>query len=664
MTLLQPDQKRLRIFEAIFAIFLFLIGIWFVLPPWQLPGDLGDTRFNLYVLEHGYRWLVGLEPSFWNAPFFYPAENTLAYSDSHLGSFLIYAVFRLLNFDTYDALYGWLLVCTTANYASAFWVSRQLKISYLGALVAAFIFTFGLPVSGQIGHVQIVARFWVPIAFLLVYRLMTGGNIKSIYLLVFVIVAQLYASIYTGYFLLLCLIGFILYFLVDSERDALTKLFSPLGGIHLASAATLGVLLLFPLAVPHYIASQAVGGRDWAEIATMLPQPLSYFRAPQSELWKRILPSTESLPMAHEHILFFGLVPLLSMVLFTLLRNPKIWAWQLRRVGLAMLASFLVVFVITLNFNGVSFYQIIAGFPGVSGIRAVTRVGTVLVFPVSIISGIVISQALDWTKNRLAAPYSLLLIALLLGALILDQRPSVPGFTKSDALLLSEPLEEQLVNNEEPVIWLGNSDANNNAFWETNLTAMLLSQKLNKSTINGYSGSIPPGYPGELFTHKSENMCEALQQWLINSGEPISFDKIVQLESPHCDFSGDKIYLSKDFYGWEKAPNTPRWAWASASSADLFIRNGSSRYERFRLNFDVGVIAAGSIRIITPDSELSFSVKPGVSVFVETVLPPFAGLYKIKIITDIVPQLPGNGDPRKMTFNISSLELVSVAPRN
>jgi hypothetical protein len=352
------------------------------------------------------------------------------------------------------------------------------------------------------------------------------------------------------------------------------------------------------------------------------------------------------------------------MVLFMLLRNPKIWGWQLRRVGLAMLASFLVVFVITLNLNGVSFYRMIAGFPGVSGIRAMTRVGTVLVFPIGIISGIVFSQALDWTKNRLTASYSLLLMTLLIGALILDQRPSVSGFTKSDALLLSELLEEQLVDNEEPVIWLGSSDANNNPFWETNLTAMLVSQKLNKSTINGYSGNIPPGYPSELFIHKSENMCEALQQWLINSGEPISFDKIAQLESPHCDFSGDKIYLSKDFYGWEKALDTPSWAWASASSADLFIRTDSSKYERFRLNFDVDVIEAGSIRIITPDSELSFSVKPGVAVFVEMVLPPFEGLYKIKVITDIVPQLPGNGDPRKITFNISSLELLSVASIN
>ncbi len=31
-----------------------------------VPGDLGDSRFIHFLLEHGHRWLAGNDSSFWN----------------------------------------------------------------------------------------------------------------------------------------------------------------------------------------------------------------------------------------------------------------------------------------------------------------------------------------------------------------------------------------------------------------------------------------------------------------------------------------------------------------------------------------------------------------------------------------------------------------------
>lgn len=61
-------------------------------------GDLGDTRFVTYVLEHFYKWIThqGLHTSFWNMPMFYPYENTLAFSDVMLGGIPLYVPFRML----------------------------------------------------------------------------------------------------------------------------------------------------------------------------------------------------------------------------------------------------------------------------------------------------------------------------------------------------------------------------------------------------------------------------------------------------------------------------------------------------------------------------------------------------------------------------------------
>jgi hypothetical protein len=34
-----------------------------------MPGDLGDARFINFVLEHGYQYLIGNQPSFYDATF-------------------------------------------------------------------------------------------------------------------------------------------------------------------------------------------------------------------------------------------------------------------------------------------------------------------------------------------------------------------------------------------------------------------------------------------------------------------------------------------------------------------------------------------------------------------------------------------------------------------
>src|SRR5260370_4192660 len=80
--------------ETLVAIVLFLVGISWFFAVGQIPGGFDEARFNMYVLKHGYRWLTGLDKSFWSAPFFYPAQNVITYSDNHLGSFLFYSVFR------------------------------------------------------------------------------------------------------------------------------------------------------------------------------------------------------------------------------------------------------------------------------------------------------------------------------------------------------------------------------------------------------------------------------------------------------------------------------------------------------------------------------------------------------------------------------------------
>src|SRR5262249_46308027 len=60
----------------------------------HLPGDGIDPRLNNWVLGHGYRYLIGKEPAFWDADVFYPAPSAIAGSDAHLGMLPVYAALR------------------------------------------------------------------------------------------------------------------------------------------------------------------------------------------------------------------------------------------------------------------------------------------------------------------------------------------------------------------------------------------------------------------------------------------------------------------------------------------------------------------------------------------------------------------------------------------
>src|ERR1700738_2659025 len=102
--------------DAAIALAMFCVGVFLFFRFDAIPGDIGDTRFNMCVLEHGFRWIKGIDQSFWSAHFFYPANNVIAYSDNHLGTVLFYTFFRFLGCDRETAYQGWAFVIFSLNY--------------------------------------------------------------------------------------------------------------------------------------------------------------------------------------------------------------------------------------------------------------------------------------------------------------------------------------------------------------------------------------------------------------------------------------------------------------------------------------------------------------------------------------------------------------------
>jgi hypothetical protein len=448
----------------------------------SMPGDLVDGRFNVYVLEHGWRVLRGQEARFWDAPFFYPEPNVIAWSDSHLGTLPFYVAFRAVGVDRETSAQLWLLVLCVLNYVACAWVLRRVSASWVGAAAGAYVFAFGLPVAQQLGHVQVYPRFLVPPALYFAFRVCSGAGPRAWAALAACVVWQLYCTLYNGYFLLLLLAAFVPACVVLRWRRELWQVVQARGwwppvaqaslfvlAVSLVSvkprpavaAALLGLgefcwywrdllwhgvwggsrrqfllrgavlaastLAVVPLLVP-YVQAARDHRRVLSEVLLFQPRPLSWLSAPANALaWSALSRNAAGLPAAPEHMLFLGGLP--SFALLAALG----WVVARRLRGrcaftAAAVLGFVVVFVLTLRTDLYCLYTAIYPLPGVNAFRAVCRIGLVLAFPAAAALAWLVTAAQDWLARRTGLRPAAMVSCLLLPLLAADQAMLPAGF--------------------------------------------------------------------------------------------------------------------------------------------------------------------------------------------------------------------------------------------
>ena len=72
-----------------------------------VPGDLGDARFTVSILEHAFQRIVDGNAAHGSPGMFYPFPGTLLLSDTHVGSAIFYAAFRYLGKTEFASFTLW-----------------------------------------------------------------------------------------------------------------------------------------------------------------------------------------------------------------------------------------------------------------------------------------------------------------------------------------------------------------------------------------------------------------------------------------------------------------------------------------------------------------------------------------------------------------------------
>lgn len=502
-----------------------LLGLLTALHPAVLTGfqfiqtDPGDTRLNNYFLEQGYRWFLGLSSgwtggtsiSFWDAPFFYPGKNAMAYSDILLGSAPLYWVARGVGFFPDTAFQVWCASLLALNFICCLGLLRKLQFSVLASCAGSYLFAFATARIGQIGHAQLLPHFYTPLALIGLYDLVLAHDFKvkrrGLGLLAGALVAELYSGFYLGWFNAfgLALLTAVVVFHPQIRRAAFQQLCLPdqlvlwkrlLPWIGLFGA--LSAVALFPMASHYYRASQEVGLRHFEDVSPMLLRLQSWlFMGEEHPLYSGLLKFSafKRIPMQGEQRAGLGLLTLSLVLLgFWRLRKRKViqlavWVW--------LLIGFFTLYT-GRRFFGVEPWDLIYRyFPGAQAIRAVSRLCLLALIPASI--GLAaafdsLKQALESSQSRSRfkdqAGWGLSSLLLLVAA---EQVIFTPSYDKlkirADVMNLSLRVPNKCSTFFYSAPWSAEPS------YKLQLDAMWASMMIGIPTLNGYSGNAPQGYP-------------------------------------------------------------------------------------------------------------------------------------------------------------------------
>lgn len=510
---------------ALVSVAAYMMLAWPFLSTDTVLTDPGDTRFNLYILEHTFRYLIGLDASYQSPGIFYPFPGTLLFSDTHAGSVPFYILFRSLGASPFTAFTLWIF----AGYLLTFWATYYAFLRFgfapLPAVVAAVVFSFSLPSLAQIGHAQLVYRLGIPLAFLSLWNFLRGGLFRDACLLIIWIGYQLLCSVYLGMFLLLSLGAFAACSIfLNRDVRPLSRLplqviqdarrFFATGAIRWAAlAAVVAAAAAWLLYAHHRWAAMYGLGRHWPEISTMLPRPLSYLLMNGLPYWNVIYTTFihENVPMAHEHNMFLGVGAWGLLIVGSVATLSGNVPPEFRRLSQAAMLTLVCLFVLLTKVGSFSLYYYISALPGLNAIRGVSRIGIVMVFP----SALLIAAAVDvMLRSRPRLPSTVVLCLLVTAVVAEIVMLKKPAFQVADSNIRVEAIVKEARDRSagiaNPILFVNEGDEPG---YMIHLDAMLAAQQLGWPTVNGYSGANPPGSDYQPNCETPARQIDAYQRW-------------------------------------------------------------------------------------------------------------------------------------------------------
>ena len=490
------ENQRVTFISLAFLVAVVYLVWGRVLPPSDLvPGNIGDTRFNLYVLEHGYQWMTG-SGSLWNMDFFWPVKGAGAFSEMHLGSLIFYAFPRILGLDMYVSMQVWFMAGLYGTLFSAYFAARWLRYPKLNSGIAAFVFTCALPVTAQISRVQFVHRWAIPWAIAAVIstsrQFVTRRN--NVLLFVAAVCTQFVVSPGSAVAtIFVCSILWGVLIVVNPPMDNL-----PMFRIKpIWATLALAVIVFAGYVALNYSHFKTIYGikREIYETLLFSPTFKSLFLADHSVLWQGLSYKHSALDIGRPEIQLFVGLGLATFVLIGVFRVSR-----LKTLEIALFIGTLLAFLGIVKTGGWSAFTRIQIIPGFDSVRTPGRFILVLLFPIGLIagSGFRLLATSKSTTLKSMACVVLVFMCIEYSATDLNTVTKTELTTRTESLISRINTKLKTLNGEHVDAFLvlddnEQSSAVQNFESMKDLDAMLASLKIGIPTLNGYSGFLPFG---------------------------------------------------------------------------------------------------------------------------------------------------------------------------
>lgn len=479
-----------------------------------MPGDIGDERFVIYILNHWYNVFIGKE-SFFVLNFFYPNKSVLGYSDAFFIFGVIYSFFRALGYNYFTSLQILYVFLITFGYLTFFLFFRKiLKVNLLFSIIGSLLLVNLNAIQNQFGHAQLMGFYFYP---LLVYLVCSYINAKKvghkqlswIYLISFSVFLGLvfFSSYYVAWFFVFSLIIFILSYMtlqfIDHSINETVLYFYNFAKSNFLQLIV-GFFVFIVSLIPFFITYLPVvlSGRSFPFSATLYYSPggkdlinvggSNYLWSPLLEFFHFNFGNT--IEITSGFTLIFLLIFLILIVAYFKFRLKKTSNKEKIIFSIALTSLIIILLIVKFNDRFSLWYFVYHMVPGAKAIRALGRylIVSQMLAAVFIVYNLnYVYKKLTLRNKRNLINYTLsILIIFISVALFLEQGNKGYFYLKknSQIVFLSK------FNSKKQCKYFFIQQKQNLAAepqWRYQVDALMVSMKLDIPTINGYSGLSP-----------------------------------------------------------------------------------------------------------------------------------------------------------------------------
>jgi hypothetical protein len=227
-------------------LILTIIFFWPIIIRMGTYNPGGDAAFNAWTIARDQHCILRENcPNYLNGNIFFPHKDTMLYSETQLSAGFLTLPFFLINQNPIFSYNVWTVLSFFFSGLFMFFLARYLSRGNIRiSVLAGLVFEFAPLKMAAIFHLQNISIFYLPLAFLMMFKYLDTKRRLYLGLLFIVLVLQFYASWYQMAFVLLAIVVALLAFLILKYANW-RRLLIVLSIVVLASISTL------PLAVQY-----------------------------------------------------------------------------------------------------------------------------------------------------------------------------------------------------------------------------------------------------------------------------------------------------------------------------------------------------------------------------------------------------------------------------